>query len=223
MSVILNIDTALETATVSLTKDGTTFQYATSHEQKDHAAWIHTAIEKMMRESGIAFHDLQAVAVNIGPGSYTGLRAGLSAGKGFCYALQIPLITISSLRLLAASVKQHANELICPLIDARRMEVYAAVYDKEINEIIPPHARIVDASSFSDFLEKKSVVFCGNGCKKLQQIIPPHQNAFFSDEGTDPVIMGLLSHNSFKNSDFASLAWSEPLYLKEFYSTSRKD
>jgi tRNA threonylcarbamoyladenosine biosynthesis protein TsaB len=223
MSLILNIDTALETAMVSISRDGTTLQFAISHELKDHAAWMHPAIEKIMRESGIAFHDLQAIAVSIGPGSYTGLRAGLSAAKGFCYALQIPLITITSLRLIAASVKQQANELICPLIDARRMEVYAAVYDKELNEILPPHARIVDASSFSDILEKKSVVFSGNGCKKLMQIIPQHKNAYFSDEGTNPATMGLLSYNSFKNSDFAPLAWSEPLYLKEFYSTGRKD
>jgi tRNA threonylcarbamoyladenosine biosynthesis protein TsaB len=216
MSLIVNIDTALDTASVCLSEDGKLLQLSSSENQKDHASWLHTAIAELLQKSGYMIKDLQAVAVSIGPGSYTGLRVGLAAAKGFCYALNIPLITINSLKIIACAVKDEAMDIICPVIDARRMEVFTAVYDKELQEKIPPHAMVVDEKSFASFLLQSKVLFCGNGVKKLQPLIS-NSNALFSNTMADASHLARLSFNCYNNSKFADLAYAEPLYIKEFY------
>src|SRR5215208_5364975 len=138
MSFILNIDTALETASVSLANNGRMLQSLVSESQKDHASWLHPAIKILLEKQGIGMDQLVAVGVSNGPGSYTGLRVGLSTAKGFCYALNIPLITIGTLKLMAFSARDEAEDLICPMIDARRMEVYTAIYTGEMAELIKP-------------------------------------------------------------------------------------
>jgi len=217
MSLIVNIDTALDTASVCLAEDGYVLQLSCSDNQKDHASWLHTEIADLLQKSGHSIKDLDAVAVSIGPGSYTGLRVGLAAAKGFCYALEIPLITVSSLTIIAFAVKDEASDMICPLIDARRMEVFTALYDKDLQEKVSPHAQVLDEKSFSPFLLKGKVLFCGNGVKKLQSLLS-NSHALFSHTMADASHLARLSFNCYNNKEFADLAYAEPLYLKEFYS-----
>ena len=217
MSLILNIDTALETASLCLAEDGQALQLSTSENQKDHASWLHPEISVLLQQSGYGMKDLQAIAVTIGPGSYTGLRVGLAAAKGFCFALQIPLITVNSLKMIAFAVKDDAPDIICPVIDARRMEVFSAIYDKELREIVPPHALELDEKSFASFLIKDRVLFCGNGVKKLQSVIAD-SHALFNNTMADASHLARLSIHSYHHKEFADLAYTEPLYVKEFFS-----
>ena len=217
MSLILNIDTALDTASVCLAEDGKLLRLSFSEDQKDHASWLHTEIADLLEKSGHSLKEMNAVAVSVGPGSYTGLRVGLAAAKGFCYALHIPLITINSLTIIAFAVNDEAVDIICPLIDARRMEVFTAMYDKDLREIVSPHAMVVNEKSFASFLLSGKVLFCGNGVKKLQPLIS-NSNALFSSTMADASHLARLSFNSYKNKEFADLAYTEPLYIKEFYS-----
>ena len=223
MSLILNIDTALDTASVCLAKDNEALQLFMNENQKDHAAWLHTTIADILKKSGYLLNELGAVAVSIGPGSYTGLRVGLSSAKGFCYALNIPLIAISTLKIIAFAVKDEAgdNDLICPMIDARRMEVFTALYDKTLLEKNLPQAMIPDENSFSAMLSENKILFCGNGSMKLQKIITS-ANAIFSDTGCNASHLAQLSYKCFQNREFANLAYTEPVYVKEFYSPALK-
>src|SRR5882762_5440642 len=145
MALILNIDTATELASVSLSKEGQSLALLQNKDQKDHASWLHPAIEKMMQETGFRMQELDAVAVTAGPGSYTGLRVGMAAAKGFCYALNIPLITESTLKVMAFAAREQTEPegLYCPMIDARRMEVFTALYSTDLVEIIPATAMVI--------------------------------------------------------------------------------
>ncbi|MDZ4794585.1 MAG: tRNA (adenosine(37)-N6)-threonylcarbamoyltransferase complex dimerization subunit type 1 TsaB [Bacteroidota bacterium] len=221
MNLILNIDTAVETASVCLANEEGMISLAVNANQKDHAGWLHSAIAALLQKNNSRPAQLDAVAVSIGPGSYTGLRVGLAAAKGLCYALQIPLISIPTLEMMAFAVKEEATELICPLIDARRMEVFTAVYTTKLEEIVPACALILDESSFSAELLNGPVLFCGNGSKKLQALTT-HPHASFSQTTANASHMVLLSQNCFVKGQFADLAYSEPLYIKEFYSPTRK-
>lgn len=221
MVLILNIDTSVETASVCLAKDGQVLRLSINENQKDHASWLHVAILEMLQGAGYAMPDVQAVAVSIGPGSFTGLRIGLSTAKGLCYAQHIPLITIGTLEMMAFAAKDEAVDLLCPLIDARRMEVFTAVYDKTLLQIAPPSAMIIDEKSFAGLLSSNKILFFGNGRKKLQTLIT-NNNASFSNTVGNASHLASLSHNRFRNNEFADLAYTEPLYLKEFYSIAHK-
>ncbi|NOT52810.1 MAG: tRNA (adenosine(37)-N6)-threonylcarbamoyltransferase complex dimerization subunit type 1 TsaB [Chitinophagaceae bacterium] len=221
MSLILNIDTALDIASVCLAKDEQLLQFSVNENQKEHSSWLHNCIAELMQEAGYEMKELDAIAVSIGPGSYTGLRVGLAAAKGFCYALQIPLITVNTLKLIAFASKDESVDLICPMIDARRMEVFTAVYDKNFVEKVPSRAMILDESSFDSFLSSNKILFCGNGVKKLKPLLS-NTNASFSDSIADASHLAQLSYPVFLNKQFADLAYSEPFYLKEFYSLVQK-
>ncbi len=221
MSLILNIDTALDAASVCLAKGKEVVQLSFNENQKDHAAWIHSAVAAMLKENNYTITQLEAVAVSIGPGSYTGLRVGLSAAKGLCFALNIPLIAVGTLEIMAYAVREEAANLICPMIDARRMEVFTAIYDKSLTSITPAHALIIDETSFASILSSNKIIFCGNGSKKLQSLIKtPH--AEFSGTSHNASHLSVLALNRFRNKEFANLAYAEPLYIKEFYSPDRK-
>jgi tRNA threonylcarbamoyladenosine biosynthesis protein TsaB len=220
MSLLLNIDTALETASVCLSDDGKVLQFASNSEQKDHAAWLHVAIKQLLNDAGYAPADLKAVAVSIGPGSYTGLRVGLSAAKGFCYALNIPLITVGTLEMMAYAIKGEDGDLLCPLIDARRMEVYSSVYDQQMTELIQPSAMIIDANSFRELLFNRILIFSGSGRKKLQNVLS-HPNARFSDTISTAIHLSGIGTGNFRKQKFTDLAYSEPLYIKDFHSTHK--
>jgi tRNA threonylcarbamoyladenosine biosynthesis protein TsaB len=220
MALILNIDTAVETASVCLSNDAEMINLSVNDSQKDHAAWLHPSIRKLIQETGRTVNDLQAVAISIGPGSYTGLRIGLSAAKGLCYALNIPLIAVGTLEMMAYAVKKEDAQLLCPLIDARRMEVFTAVYDKSLQEIMKPCAMIIDKNSFEDLLSSHKIIFCGNGRKKLQSILC-HINAIFSNNIATAANLSYLARKKFQEGKFSDPAYTEPLYLKEFYSPPR--
>ena len=221
MSLILNIDTAIETASICLSEDKNVLQLSINENQKDHAAWLTVAIQKMMKNAGCELHQLNAIAVTIGPGSYTGLRVGLAAAKGLCYVLNIPLITIGTLEMMGVAAQDEPIDLLCPMIDARRMEVFTAVYAKNLKEVRPPHALIIDKNSFDDFLTTNTILFFGNGSKKLQTVLH-HPNAVYKNINSNASHMASLAADRLMTLQFADLAYVEPLYLKEFFTPARK-
>lgn len=218
MSLILNIDTAIANASICLARDGIALRLAENMNRDEHASWLHVTIKKILSEQKLNLSDLKAVAVTIGPGSYTGLRVGLSAAKGLCYALDIPLLTIGTLEMMAYAAKDEPFDLLCPMIDARRQEVFTAVYDKKLNELMKPQALILDANIFDQFLTRK-ILFFGTGSNKTQSIIQ-HENAWFNNVTINASSMALLSENLFQTENYADLVYTEPLYLKDFHSVS---
>lgn len=219
MAIILNIDTAVESASVCLAKEAMPLQFVINDNQKDHASWLHVTIQRIIADTATDLKDIEAVAVTIGPGSYTGLRVGLSTAKGLCFALNIPLIAINTLEMMAYAVEKSEADFVCPLVDARRMEVFMAVYDKKMTEIVKPVAMIIEPGSFDSLLAKGKVLFCGNGSNKLQKTIV-HANAIFNNTVATAVDMIHLSERLFIEKNFANLAYVEQLYIKEFYSPS---
>jgi tRNA threonylcarbamoyladenosine biosynthesis protein TsaB len=224
MALILNIDTATETAGICLSKDGTQLYYLENNDQKDHAAWIHTAIEKMMYDAGYKIKDLQAVAVVAGPGSYTGLRVGMATAKGLCYALDIPLITENTLELMAFAAREQGSDpayLLCPMIDARRMEVFTALYNWQLEELMPATAMILDENSFSNELELNKILFFGSGSAKWQNLAKSSQ-AVFAKLPSNAGYLGILAEKKFIGHQFTDIIYSEPVYTKEFYTHTKK-
>ncbi|WP_276502936.1 tRNA (adenosine(37)-N6)-threonylcarbamoyltransferase complex dimerization subunit type 1 TsaB [Terrimonas pollutisoli] len=219
MGNILHIDTAVDTASFCLMKDGEPLLFDINNNQKDHAAWLHTAIQKGIAATGLTMKDLDAIAISIGPGSYTGLRVGLSAAKGFSFALDIPLITVNTLEMMAHAVPEEAD-LICPMIDARRMEVFTALYDKNLQEVAKPSAMILDSNSFSDLVEKNVIAFTGNGREKLKKIFA-HPHAIFSNSIATAKDMVAIAEKKYVEKNFANLAYVEPFYIKEFHTTMK--
>ena len=224
MNYILNIDTATENAGVCLSKGTEVLAMLSSTDQKNHAAFVQPAIASIMQQTGIALPDLSAVAVTGGPGSYTGLRVGMATAKGICYALELPLIVINTLEVMAlASIENSANDvqLFCPMIDARRMEVFTALYTRTLENRLLPQAMVLENESFADFLHTGIVQFSGSGTEKLRTI-SDHPNARFTDLQHHTGHLAQLAFRSFTNGHFADVAYSEPLYLKAFFDTSKK-
>ena len=226
MSLLLNIDTAVDKAIISIAKDGEILQEAINNEQKDHGAFLQPAIQSILKKAGIHLSELDAVAVVAGPGSYTGLRVGMATAKGLCYALNKPLITIGSLHVLAWQAIQqlpvNQNDiptLYCPMIDARRMEVFTAVYNKDLTTILEPCALIVEKNIFANQLLKSEMVFLGNGSVKWQQLCN-HENATFFKAETNALYMSELTYAKYLQKIFANIAYAEPMYVKEFYNNS---
>ena len=220
MAIILNIDTAISTASVCLSKEAQSLQFALNSNRQDHASWMHIAIKNVIAEARLNVKDLEAIAVTIGPGSYTGLRVGLSAAKGLCFALDIPLISVNTLEVMAYAVINEEADLFCPLIDARRMEVFMAVYDKNMEVIISPCAMIIAQNSFDILLASGKIIFSGNGSEKIKKVVC-HPNAIFKNSTTTAADMVNLSENKFVEKKFADIAYTEPFYIKEFYSPAR--
>lgn len=223
MALILNIDTATETASISLSKEGSSLALLQNKNQKDHASWLHVAIEKMMQKTGFRMKDLQAVAVTAGPGSYTGLRVGMAAAKGFCYALHIPLLTENTLKVMAFAAREQypSAGLLCPMIDARRMEVFTAVYGNDLVELLPTTAMIIEENAFSTYLANHNVSFFGGGSYKCKPIITAPSAAFI-EINYHAGYLGILSFLRYLQHEFTGLAYSEPAYTKEFYTHTRK-
>jgi len=223
MGVILNINTATDTAQVNFATSGIVVSTLSNAIQKDHAAFLQIAIQELVAKTGISLSGIDAVAVTYGPGSYTGLRVGLASAKGLCYALKKPLITINTLEALTLSLQQtlqndDINEalLFCPMIDARRMEVFTAIYNKPLKLFLQPCAMVLDETSFNKELENNSILFFGNGSLKWRNICT-HLNASFADISEISASgIATLSHQYLLQKKFTELAYSEPLYLKEF-------
>ena len=230
MSLLLNIDTATEHASVCLSNDSSVLGMIESSEHKNHASFIQPAIQELMANSGHTLKDLDAVAVTAGPGSYTGLRVGMASAKGICFALDKPLILVNTLEVMAQSIVSflaasqtipYPSTLLCPLIDARRMEVFTAVYNLSLEEIAPPYALIVDETSFTVDEYPKPVIFSGSGQLKLQGVIN-HAKASFLHIQHNASDLALRSLIAFQAGQFADLAYAEPLYVKAFFDTSKK-
>jgi len=185
-----------------------------------HNEQLHLFIKEVCHEAGINLSQLQAIAVSKGPGSYTGLRIGVSAAKGLCYALSIPLIAIETLRILGYSALGSADFII-PMIDARRMEVYSCVLDRNCHPLDSADAEILKESSYATYLEKGAVSFVGNGVEKWQAVCN-HSNAKYN-AGVLPSAreMGILSHELFLKKEFVDVAYFEPYYLKDFQTLKK--
>lgn len=227
MAVLLHIDTSIETASIALSSDKQILHVERNKNIRDHASWIHVAIQSLLSQCDKKVTDLSAVAVVEGPGSYTGLRVGMATAKGLCFSLGIPMITESSLRLMAfAAISNHEagsepNVVFIPMIDARRMEVFTAGYDLHLNEVLSPSAVVLESTSFDHLAKNNRLVFFGNGSKKFQDIVS-HDEFRFIHAQHDAGDLVPLAFQKFRGGDFADLAYSEPAYLKEFYTHPKK-
>lgn len=215
MAIILNIETATKNCSVSIANAGKTLVCKEIAEQHfSHAEKLHLFIDEICKESQITLKELSAVAVSQGPGSYTGLRIGVSAAKGFCYALSIPLIAVDTLLLLAKKVRVEQGVII-PMIDARRMEVYTACFDSNYLKIRNTDAEIVDANSYQEI--NGPIHLVGDGAMKFQSILTSSKFHFYPEiEFPSANEMSAISFEKYENKDFVDLAYFEPFYLKDF-------
>lgn len=229
MAKILSIETSTGVCSVALSDGGKVIASKEIYEANSHAAHLTVLIEQLFKENNInPGDDLDAVAVSSGPGSYTGLRIGVSTAKGICYASNTPLIAIDSMHILASPVvKQEWDEsklalLFCPLMDARRMEVYTALFDKELIIQEDISAKIIDEESFAEVLHTNRIVFFGNGAEKCKEVIQ-HENAIFIDN-IHPLAKNLapLAEMYYAEGKFEDVAYFEPFYLKDFVATTPK-
>ncbi len=224
MHVILNIDTATEQGIVAVSEGSVVKAERTNSSQKDHAVWVHVAIEEVLKEAGYAMEDLSAIAVVGGPGSYTGVRVGMATAKGLSYVLNIPMIQLHTLVLMTGAVITTTTSgkevLYCPMIDARRMEVFTALYDHSLNELLAPCAMILEKESFSEWAGRKPVIFFGNGSEKWKALAGT--GAQFSSVPYSSETIAWFSNRAFEQSAFASTAYAEPVYLKEFYTPAKQ-
>jgi tRNA threonylcarbamoyladenosine biosynthesis protein TsaB len=223
MSLILNIDTSMGTAGVCLSKEGNTLALAESRDQKNHSSWLHPTIRRLLDETGHRVQDLQAVAITAGPGSYTGLRVGMAAAKGLCYALGIPLIAENTLNVMAFAAREQLSgtDLLCPMIDARRMEVFTAIYWYDGTVLLPATAMIIDENSFSEYLLEHKMSFFGEGSDKCKQLITA-ASAAFVNPSYNVGYLGSLSFLRYLQQEFTGVVYSEPVYTKEFYTHTKK-
>lgn len=227
MATILNIDTSTRVCSVALTSEGSVVFSREDYQGRNHAALLSDYIKSALDAMKEKELTLDAVAVGIGPGSYTGLRIGLSEAKGLAYALQVPLIGVNTLETIAVTVMFSdffaENVRFAPMIDARRMEVFTAVYDMALKPLLSPRPLILDADSYSEFLADGPVIFCGDGSDKSRELLSASPNANFITE-IYPLAQNMLalSERAYRNGDFLDLAYSVPLYLKEFQATQPK-
>ena len=222
MATILNIETSTKNCSVSISK-GTDLLICKELNTGgySHAEMLHPFIHDCIKETGISFSDLDAVSVGKGPGSYTGLRIGVSAAKGLCFANDLKLISINSLEILASAFSSEKG-IIVPMIDARRMEVYSAVFDHHHSWLRKTEAQVIDENSFESYLKNGPVYFMGDGAEKCKSIIQ-HENAHFVDDlfPSAKDMIG-LSNEKYAKSEFENVAYFEPYYLKDFVVTPQK-
>lgn len=227
MACILHIETATAVCSVVVSKDGTIIFEREELKGPSHASVLGVFVDEAIRELRKQSVSLDAISVSCGPGSYTGLRIGVSEAKGLCYGLGIPLIAIRTLEIMASSVieKNLAEEasLFCPMIDARRMEVYDCIYDKKLKEIKTTSADIIEENSFEDLLQEHKIAFFGDGAAKCKEILT-HPNALFL-ENIYPHASDMISlaQKAFSTKNFVDVAYFEPFYLKDFITTTPKN
>ncbi|QLG44527.1 tRNA (adenosine(37)-N6)-threonylcarbamoyltransferase complex dimerization subunit type 1 TsaB [Costertonia aggregata] len=223
MALILNLETATTNCSVCVAKNGKRLALKEHNTPNySHSEQLHIFIEKVLKEASVSFRDLDAIAVSKGPGSYTGLRIGVSAAKGLCFALDIPLVSIATLDSMAFQGAAKTYDFIIPLLDARRMEVYSKVFDTEVNIIRDTKAEIIDENSFLEYLQKGKTLLLGSGAEKCKKIVR-HTNVHF-DTHVVPSSkeMAILSYEKLKANDFEDVAYFEPFYLKDFIGTINK-
>lgn len=223
MAVLLNLETATTNCSVSLSRNGEVLVLKEHNSANySHAEQLHVFIQEAVEEASLRFSDIDAISVSKGPGSYTGLRIGVSAAKGLCFSLDVPLISIATLESMAFQAKEMDVDYIIPLLDARRMEVYSAVFDKNLKQVGDTRAEIVSESSFEAFWQKGKVLLMGSGAEKCKEVLC-HDHISF-DEGVVPSAsqMAHLAYEKYKSSEFEDVAYFEPYYLKDFILQQKK-
>ncbi len=222
MALILSLETSTKVCSVAIHKDGNLLSVYEFRIERSHSKLITQAISFLMEGLELKMTDLDAIAVSKGPGSYTGLRIGVSTAKGLCYAVDKPLIAVDTLAAMARKVNKFnfKNSLVCPMIDARRLEVYCALYNKE-NEIISPvSAVILNESSFSGFFSSSEIIFLGDGAGKFAPLLAGNNKAIFlQNENPSAEYVGIIAEEKYSNRQFEDVAYFEPFYLKDFIST----
>jgi len=229
MATILNIETSTEVCSISIAKNGMLLFKRETSEGLSHSELLTVFIEDLLAENKFKLSELDAIAVSKGPGSYTGLRIGVSVAKGLCYGLDIPLLSVNSLEIMGIYATRHLtqysneNALFCPMIDARRMEVYTALYNSKGEEIKPVSAEIIKEDFLLEQLKENKILFFGNGAAKCKmQII--HPNAIFEGpEKTSAQFMQKLAEQKYNKKEFENVAYFEPYYLKNFVATIPKN
>lgn len=216
MALILQLETASTNCSVSLSRDGVLVASKEHNSASySHSEQLHVFIREVLEEAGVTMAELQAIAVSKGPGSYTGLRIGVSTAKGLCYALDIPLISTRTLRGMALQ-KNIDSGLIIPMLDARRMEVYMAVFDSDYKEVSPTRALVITVDAFQEYAEKGPVYLIGSGATKCKEILE-HPNLYFDDRVIpSSKTMCKAAYQKFESGDFEDVAYFEPYYLKDF-------
>lgn len=227
MAVILNIDTSTDHCSVALTAEGMVLAHQEEGGGRNHAALLSDYIKYCLDFARSKELKLEAVAVSMGPGSYTGLRIGLSEAKGLAYALDVPLIGIDTLRILACNVmftqELEGDEIFVPMIDARRMEVYTAAFDFALEEVIPQQALILDAGSYADIIaSNRRVLMFGNGSDKARSVITAPNVTFIPDIHPLAIDMIALAERAYSRREFIDLAYSTPNYIKDFQASTPK-
>ena len=229
MANILNIETSTEVCSVALTSEGQVLDHRENYEGQTHATLLSQYVKEMLDYARSRELKLDAIAVSIGPGSYTGLRIGLSEAKGLAFGLQVPLIGVNTLQLLTVSTMfnhfiEEDNVLYVPMIDARRMEVYTAVYNPALDEVLEPQAMILDEHSFENLLEQGyTLVAMGNGSDKAREVLTHKRMRFIGGVKPVAVDMMALAEKAYREQQFIDVAYSTPLYLKEFQATKPKN
>lgn len=225
MAFILNIETATTACSVSVSKNGETIAFKETNNGYSHAENLHLFINEVMKAASLNLKDLNAIAISKGPGSYTGLRIGVSAAKGLAYGLSIPLIAVDTLQAMtyAALIIGAENAMYCPMLDARRMEVYTAIYNQQLDFIKNIEALIVDETSSQQFSTYDKIYFFGDGMPKSKTILSQLKNADFID-GIVPSAknIGQLSFKKYASKNFEDVVYFEPFYLKDFLITTKK-
>jgi tRNA threonylcarbamoyladenosine biosynthesis protein TsaB len=222
MPTILSIETSTTICSVALIRNGEILSSTELGVAHSHSEKLTLLIRDCVTHAGLTFNDLDALAVAKGPGSYTGLRIGVATAKGLCYALDKPLIAINTLEAMAYQVADFciSSYWLCPMLDARRMEVYCALYDQDLQTILPTCAKIIDQSSFAEYLSLHPIIFFGNGSLKCKPLLDSHPQAFFMNQVVHPSAktVAILAARAFDEKRFENLAYFEPFYLKEFVS-----
>ena len=223
MAIILNLETATTNCSVSVSKDNDILCLKENNAADySHSEQLHLFIKEALREASLSFSDLDAIAVSKGPGSYTGLRIGVSSAKGLCFSLDLPLISVPTLESMAHQVDLKEGEVVIPVLDARRMEVYSCVFDDKHKDIRETRAEIIDEASFGDYVSFTKVHIVGSGAEKCKQVL--HAPNFNFDISIVPSAkeMAFLAYHKFLNRDFEDVAYFEPYYLKDFVLQTKK-
>ncbi|MEO1054449.1 MAG: tRNA (adenosine(37)-N6)-threonylcarbamoyltransferase complex dimerization subunit type 1 TsaB [Bacteroidota bacterium] len=218
----MSIETATQVCSVAVHNEDELVAAQSLHIERSHSEKLADMLDNIIQSANKSIADLDAVAVSEGPGSYTGLRIGASLAKGICYAANKPLISIDTLKAMASSVNQYNNRgaLLCPMIDARRSEVYCAVFDSHLNNIKATKPMVLESNSFQELLEENEMWFFGDGSHKAKDILTENGNSNFI-ENVEPTakVIGELANQKFAKSEFVDLAYFEPFYLKDFHVT----
>lgn len=223
--MILCIETSTAVCSVALVENGNVIALRESLDGQNHAEKITIFIDEIMKETNVVYKDLDAIAVSMGPGSYTGLRIGVSTAKGFCYALEKPLIAVDTLAAMAygfissqlSAISNQSTAILCPMIDARRMEVYTAFFNEKLERTSETEALVIDENSFMELKQNNHLYLFGDGADKLATLFENDKNITVVEKfHCSAAYMATLAEEAFKNKDFVDVAYFEPFYLKNF-------